>query len=184
MLFQNDVSCYHLNVRGLRRRWWTLRCALFSLFMCTIFSQSLSQPPVNGRIKFVGNVIHSGYSIHPDFSTSWNQVTPENAGKWGSVETSQGVYSWTELDDIYNYALAHGFPYKHHNLIWGSQQPGFMISGYLDSAQQYREIVNWIDSSGARYPRRISAMLSTNRFTRLLRISMLWEEGVKRAGIG
>jgi endo-1,4-beta-xylanase len=130
-----------------------MRCALFSLFICVISSQSFSQALVNGKSKFVGNVIHSGYSIHPDFSTYWNQVTPENAGKWGSVETSQGVYSWTELDDIYNYALTNGFPYKHHNLIWGSQQPGFMVNGYLDSAQQYQEIVNWIDSSGARYPK-------------------------------
>src|SRR5208283_471893 len=109
MLLQNDVSCRNLNGRGLRRRRWTMRCALFSLFICIISSQSFSQP-ANGKSKFVGNVIHSGYSIHSDFSTYWNQVTPENAGKWGSVEGSQGVYSWTELDDIYNYALANGFP--------------------------------------------------------------------------
>jgi len=100
--------------------------------------------------KFVGNVVNNGNNIRSDFNTYWNQVTAENAGKWGSVEGSPGSYNWTELDKIYNYALNHAFPYKHHNLIWGNQQPGFMDG--LDSASQYQEIVNWFSASGARYP--------------------------------
>ncbi len=128
---------------------------MIELVMCTfvlVSAQSYSQPLAAGRTKFLGNIVHSGYSIRSDFSNYWNQVTPENAGKWGSVESSQGSYDWTELDNIYKYAIANGFPYKHHNLIWGSQQPGFMLAGGgLDSAQQYQEIVNWIDSAGARY---------------------------------
>ena len=128
--------------------------AILNLVICALVlvsAQSYSQPLAAGKSKFLGNIIHSGYSIHSEFSNYWNQVTPENAGKWGSVEPSQGYYNWTELDNIYNYALANGFLYKHHNLIWGSQQPGFMTNGSLDSSQQYQEIVNWIQASGARY---------------------------------
>jgi endo-1,4-beta-xylanase len=128
--------------------------AIVHLVICTLVlvsAQSTSQPLAAGKSKFLGNIIHSGYSIHTDFSNYWNQVTPENAGKWGSVEPSQGYYNWTELDSTYNFALANNFPYKHHNLIWGSQQPGFMTNGSLDSSQEYQEIVNWIQASGARY---------------------------------
>jgi endo-1,4-beta-xylanase len=114
-------------------------------------AHSFAQPLASGKSKFVGNIIGNGYSIPSNFSSYWNQVTAENAGKWGSVEFSQGSYSWTQLDNIYNYALANGFPYKHHNLIWGQQQPSFMSN--LDSASQYQEIVKWIDTTGQRYPR-------------------------------
>jgi endo-1,4-beta-xylanase len=112
---------------------------------------SFAQPLASGKSKFVGNIIGNGYSIPSNFSSYWNQVTAENAGKWGSVEFTQGSYSWTQLDDIYNYAVANGFPYKHHNLIWGQQQPSFMSN--LDSASQYQEIENWIKNSGQRYPK-------------------------------
>jgi endo-1,4-beta-xylanase len=124
---------------------------LFIWMVALTMTHSFAQPLASDKSKFVGNIISNGYSIHSNFSSYWNQVTAENAGKWGSVEFSQGSYSWTQLDNIYNYALANGFPYKHHNLIWGQQQPGFMSS--LDSASQYQEIVNWIDTTGQRYQR-------------------------------
>jgi endo-1,4-beta-xylanase len=114
-------------------------------------SQSYSQPLAYGKTKYVGNVIHSGTSLEPDFAKYWDEATLENDGKWGSVESSPGVYNFTALDNDYNYCLANGFPYKHHNLIWGSQQPAFMTNGSLDSAQMYQEIVNWIDTIAQRY---------------------------------
>ena len=124
---------------------------LLILLTVAAFAQSYAQPLANGKSKFLGNIINSGYNIRPDFSNYWNQVTPENAGKWGSVEQAQGNFTWTELDDIYNYAVANGFLYKHHNLIWGSQYPGWITS--LDSATLHQEIVNWIMAAGQRYPK-------------------------------
>ena len=138
----------YARVTGAKYRYRIFGLAI-SLIVLTA-TQSFSQPLAKGQSKFLGNIIHSGYSIHSDFSNYWNQVTPENAGKWGSVEQSQGSYSWTELDDIYNYAMTNGFLYKHHNLIWGSQYPGWIT--LLDSAQLYQEIVNWIMAAGQRYP--------------------------------
>lgn len=119
-------------------------------FLTLVPFQSYAQPLAEGRSKFVGNIIGNGNNIHSNFSKYWNQVTAENAGKWGSVEFSPGSYNWTQLDKIYNYALANNFPYRHHNLIWGQQQPGFMNT--LDSAAQYLEIENWIKATGERYP--------------------------------
>lgn len=126
-------------------------CLSAMLVVAFLPSPSYSQLAL-GRNKFVGNVVHSGYSIRSDFAEYWNQVTPEDAGKWGSVETSPGVYNWTALDNIYGFAITNGFPFKEHNLIWGSEQPSFMTDGSLDSAQEYQEIANWIDSCGHKYP--------------------------------
>ncbi|HVN48332.1 MAG TPA: endo-1,4-beta-xylanase [Bacteroidota bacterium] len=107
-------------------------------------------PIASKQQKFVGNVLSSVGQIYSDFTNYWNQVTPGNAGKWGSVETSQGVYSWTTLDSMYHYAIAKGILFKEHNLIWGSQQPSFISS--LDSATQLQEIKNWMQNVGQRYP--------------------------------
>jgi endo-1,4-beta-xylanase len=128
--------------------------AVVALFICLIGFlpiNSFAQPLAANKSKFVGNIIGNGNNIRvANFKKYWNQVTAENAGKWGSVEFSPGVYNWTQLDNIYNFAKTNGFLYKHHTLVWGNQQPGF-IAG-LDSASQYQEVVNWIMAVGQRYP--------------------------------
>ncbi len=126
-----------------------LSVLLLSSATALLIHQSSAQPLAQGQRKYLGNVISSGFNIRSDFPNYWNQVTAENAGKWGNVEGSPGSYNWTELDNIYNYAVAHGFRYRHHTLIWGAQQPSFM-SG-LDSAQQFARIESWIRESGVRY---------------------------------
>src|SRR5260221_8021409 len=77
--------------------------------------------------KFVGNITTNG-AVRDGFVKYWNQITPENEGKWGSVEQSKGNRNWTALDKIYKYAQDNNIPYKHHNFVWGSQQPGW-VSG-------------------------------------------------------
>jgi endo-1,4-beta-xylanase len=128
--------------------------AIFILLFCSIGLAplySFAQLAAN-KSKFVGNIIGNAFSIREsNFKKYWNQVTAENAGKWGSVEFSPGNYSWTQLDNIYNFAVNNGLPYKHHNLVWGNQQPGFMST--LDSTNQYREVENWIKAVGQRYPK-------------------------------
>jgi len=85
-----------------------------------------------------------------NFATYWNQVTPENYGKWGLVEATQGVFTWTNLDYIYNYANTQGIPFKEHNFVWGQQQPAW-ITG-LSTTAQSAAVAQWIDAYGARYP--------------------------------
>ena len=111
---------------------------------------SFAQPLASGKTKFLGNVIGNAYSIRTDFRNYWNQVTAENAGKWGSVESSQDSYSWTQLDLIYNFALTNGFLYKHHAFVWGQQYPTW-ITG-LDSANQRAQVEEWIRLCAQRYP--------------------------------
>lgn len=108
-----------------------------------------SQPLASGKDKFLGCGTSS--YINRILNKYWNQVTPGNAGKWGSVTSTRGQYSWTDLDTIYNYAMKLGLLYKHHTLVWGSQQPSW-IAG-LDSASQRAEVENWIRLVGERYPK-------------------------------
>ena len=101
-----------------------------------------------GKEKFLGNIVAS--SVPSTFDTYWNQITPENAGKWGSVEAVRGTMVWTDLDTAYNHAKAQGYKFKLHNLVWGAQYPSWITS--LSSADQLTEIGNWMDALAARYP--------------------------------
>ena len=104
-----------------------------------------------GQPKFLGCAFLSS-TQEPDFLNYWNQVTPENAGKFGSVAGSadSSVWSWSGLDAAYNLAINNSLPFKDHNLIWGSQQPSWLSS--LDSAHQAAAIEQWIRLVGQRYP--------------------------------
>lgn len=105
-------------------------------------------PPITGE-KFVGNIT-TNYNVRSDFITYWNQITPENEGKWGSVEGTRGTYNWGPLDRIYEYARQHDIPVKAHTLVWGSQAPSWINN--LSAAEQREEIEEWIRDYCTRYP--------------------------------
>jgi len=98
---------------------------------------------------FVGNITTHG-SVRSDFSQYWDQITPENEGKWGSVEGTRDRYNWGPVDSIYQYARQQGIPVKAHTMVWGSQQPNW-IDG-LSASEQRAEIEEWIRDYCTRYP--------------------------------
>ena len=77
-------------------------------------------------------------------------MTPENGGKWGSVEGTRDVMNWAQADEAYALAKANGFPFKWHTFIWGNQQPAWIES--LPTAEQREEIEEWYAAVAARYP--------------------------------
>jgi len=100
--------------------------------------------------KFVENIDTRG-SIRSDFATYWNQFSPENAGKWGSVQgSSQGSFSWNSLDAMYKYCNDHNIVFKQHNFIWGAQQPGWTSS--LTTSTGPAAVQNWMKTFCDRYP--------------------------------
>lgn len=99
--------------------------------------------------KFVGTA-PDGSADLAHLSGYFNQVTPANAGKWGSVEATRDQLEWANLDAAYDYAQSNGMPFKLHTLVWGSQQPSW-LSG-LTPEEQLAEIEQWIAAAAARYP--------------------------------
>jgi len=99
---------------------------------------------------FVGNITTAG-NVRSDFIQYWNQITPENEGKWGQVEGTRDVYNWSGLDRAYNYAVANNIPFKQHTFIWGAQAPSWINS--LSASEQAAEIEEWIRDYCTRYPK-------------------------------
>ncbi|WP_438031419.1 endo-1,4-beta-xylanase [Sorangium sp. So ce204] len=99
--------------------------------------------------KFVGNITTGG-QVRADLSRYWNQLSPENEGKWGSVEPTRDVMNWAGMDRVRDYARQKGIPYKGHTLIWGAQQPGWIAN--LSQSEQRAEVEEWIQAFCQRYP--------------------------------
>lgn len=97
-------------------------------------------------VKFVGNITTNN-AVRAGFATYWNQITPENEGKWGSVQPSQGNFNWSALDSIHNFANSNNVIFKEHNFVWGSQQPSWVNNGNAQTAVQA-----WMKAFCDRYP--------------------------------
>jgi endo-1,4-beta-xylanase len=108
---------------------------------------SIAPTGAGGRLQFVGNITTYN-AVDTDgkvFSTYWDQISPENAGKWGSVQSSAGAtFNWRTLDAIYDYTQQKGILFKEHTFIWGSQQPG----GSINEAN----VKTWMTEFCKRYP--------------------------------
>jgi endo-1,4-beta-xylanase len=98
--------------------------------------------------KFLGSAHSGGNSLN--FGAYWNQVTPENGGKWGSVEFTRDVYNWTEARAAREQARANGHVFKWHVLFWGNQQPQWMWN--LSPEEQIVEIREWLDAIRTEFP--------------------------------
>ena len=128
----------------------TLMSAAIACSLCNTANAQLSSNPD----KFLGNITTSwNNDMDTDgfiFSDYWNQVTPENATKWGSVEGTRGKYNWGGADKAFNYAKEHGFLFKFHTFAWGSQFPNWLRN--LTPEERYEAIVEWMDAAKEHFP--------------------------------
>jgi endo-1,4-beta-xylanase len=119
-----------------------------TLLPSDLLAQQRDTPPIAAEAKFLGNVWSPAQL--PDFTRYWNQVTPENAGKWGPMEPAPGQYNWGPLDSAYALAKENGFPFRFHILIWGNQQPAWLET--LPPAEQLAAIERRFAAIAERYP--------------------------------
>jgi endo-1,4-beta-xylanase len=98
----------------------------------------------------------------PFLENYFNQITPENAGKWGSVEATRGVYNWAPLDEALGVAQANGFPFRYHVLLWGDQQPAWIAT--LPPDEQLTAISQWMAAVAERYGEAATYIEVVNEF--------------------
>ncbi len=74
--------------------------------------------------KFLGS-IWQDRADDPLFGTVFDQITPENCGKWEAVERERNMRVWTSMDAMVQLAGRHSMTVKHHCFVWGQQQPAW-----------------------------------------------------------
>ncbi len=125
------------------------------------FTPPATQAPLaDGLGKFLGSVC-CGVQ-RQSLENYFNQVTPENAGKWGSVEAVRDEYVWDGLDEALQVAEDNGFPFRYHVLLWGSQQPDWIAT--LPPEEQLEEIQEWMNAVAERYAGRLDYIEVANEF--------------------
>lgn len=113
------------------------------------FNTGGAGPERQYEVQFVGNITTHA-SVRSDFMNYWDQITPENEGKWDAMEPNRDQMNWGTVDQIYDFAQSNGIPFKGHTLVWGSQEPGWI--GGLSEAEQREEVEEWIRLFCDRYP--------------------------------
>ncbi len=120
-------------------------------------------PLATGESKFLGSA-HSPGNASLNFGAYWNQVTPENGGKWGTAQpqspfgpADQGyptlptpAFNFAQARLAYDQARANGHVFKWHVLFWGNQQPGWIES--LPVAKQEEAIRIWLAAIAREFP--------------------------------
>lgn len=129
----------------------TMKRPVFLLFLAMLAFPCLQAqetiPLAKNHSKFLGNIIP--HYVPAKFDTYWNQLTPENAGKWDAIEPTRGKMSWGNLDRAYKHARDNAYPFKLHTLVWGSQEPSWISS--LSAQEQKEEIEELMKLIATRY---------------------------------
>ena len=98
--------------------------------------------------KFVGNIWYNG-TMPLHYDQYFNQLTPENATKWASVQGGDSnSWNWGDATSMYNYCKSHGNPFKFHTLVWGNQYPSWVDN----TSNKAAAVENWIREAGRTFP--------------------------------
>lgn len=99
--------------------------------------------------RFFGTAT-AGENTYANVDRYFDQITPENAGKWESIEATRDEMSWEALDRAYDYAKDHGLPFRFHTLVWGNQVPAWLAP--LTQEEQVQELEELMAAVAERYP--------------------------------
>lgn len=123
--------------------------------------------------KYFGNIDTNG-KIRSDFNTMWDQFSPENAGKWGSVQGGgQNSFNWGSLDAMYKYTQDNNIIFKEHTFCWGAQQPT-----WVDNNNGQTAVKAWMKAFCERYPK----VAIIDVFNESLHNSPKYKDGIGGAG--
>ncbi|MER6068381.1 endo-1,4-beta-xylanase [Streptomyces sp. NPDC001817] len=67
--------------------------------------------------------------------SEFDMITPGNGMKWYATEPKQGVFDWTNGDEIVNLARRNHQKVRAHTLVWHSQLPDWLTSGQWTASE-------------------------------------------------
>src|SRR4051795_9526548 len=119
-----------------------------------------SVPLKNVTNRYVGSAVAATYlASEADYravlTREFDNVTPENEMKWGTVEAVRGQYDWSGADAIVRYAQRTHKTVRGHTLVWHSQLPDWVAA--LPADELRRVLRDHIFTEVKRYKGKIRA---------------------------
>src|SRR5512138_619825 len=103
--------------------------------------------------RYFGTAISAGKLGDSAYTTianrEFNMITAENEMKINATEPNQNQFSFTQADQIYNWAVQNGKQVRGHTLAWHSQQPQWMMN--LSGTALRNAMINHINGVMAHY---------------------------------
>jgi endo-1,4-beta-xylanase len=100
--------------------------------------------------RYFGTAINAGKLGDSTYTTiaarEFTMATPENEMKPDATEPTQGTFTFSAGDSVYNWATSHGMKVRGHTLVWHSQLPGWMtsLSGSANVLAGMKEHINGV----------------------------------------
>src|ERR1035437_2228481 len=100
--------------------------------------------------RYFGTAISAGKLGDSQYTTiaarEFNMVTPENEMKPDATEPTQGTFTFTNGDAVYNWATSHGMKVRGHTLVWHNQIPSWMqnLSGSATTLAAMKGHINGV----------------------------------------
>lgn len=96
-------------------------------------------------------ILAAGEQAYLDIAIQeFDYLTPENSGKWGSLQSTPGMWDFSTLDQVADFAAINGQQLKGHTLVWHNQTPSF-INDQLTAAELQDYIDQHITTTVSRY---------------------------------
>jgi endo-1,4-beta-xylanase len=97
--------------------------------------ESHGKPPTLGRLAERHGRYFGSATDNPELTDSaytallgseFDMITPGNGMKWYATEPEQGVFDWSQGDEIVRLSRRHHQRVRAHTLVWHSQLPGWL----------------------------------------------------------
>src|SRR5215475_6355244 len=77
--------------------------------------------------------------------SQFSVVTPGNAMKWETVEPQQGVFDWSQADQLVSFARAHNQLIRGHTLVWHNQLPNWLTTGVANGTISSSQLMGLLE---------------------------------------
>ncbi|MCK9795744.1 endo-1,4-beta-xylanase [Isoptericola sp. 4D.3] len=128
--------------------------------------------------RTVGVALSPGHLSQPGYAAiaerEFSLVVAENAMKWDATEPSRGQFSWSQADQVADFATRHDTELYGHTLVWHSQLPGW-VDGISDPADLRDAMTDHVAAVAGRYAGQVDAWDVVNE---------MWDEdGTRRDSV-